>query len=342
MGDCSNSAGCCAERCAPTVRFADSVLTTAQRWDHWIARWGIKRSAHRVAAGLYALGHPTPESPVFVSASYTLSFDALRTALRGVDAYILVLDTKGVNVWCAAGKGTFGTEELVARIESVGLAHRVTHRRLIVPQLGAPGIAAHEVRARTGFRVDYGPVRAADLPRFLATGSATEEMRSVRFGLRERVVLIPVELVHVLMPMLVAAVLLFFAGGALAVGAALAACIGGVVLFPILLPWLPTQDFTSKGLILGAVLALPFAAAAFLMPGTYPQWLRAGYCLGCLLALPAVTAFLALNFTGSTTFTSPSGVRREILVYTRVMAICFLLGALLCGVMRVLQVRGGR
>jgi len=36
--------------------------------------------------------------------------------MPGRNLWILILDTKGVNVWCAAGKGTFGTEELVFRI----------------------------------------------------------------------------------------------------------------------------------------------------------------------------------------------------------------------------------
>ncbi len=109
----------------------------------WI-RAGIEQ--HLIEPGLYVLGKPTKESPVFVSANYTLSFDALRSVLNGNDCYILVLDTKGINVWCAAGKGTFGTDELVHRIVSVGLADIVSHRTLIVPQLGATGVNAREVR----------------------------------------------------------------------------------------------------------------------------------------------------------------------------------------------------
>ncbi|MDI7277767.1 MAG: mercury methylation corrinoid protein HgcA, partial [Anaerolineae bacterium] len=179
-----------------------STITLADRWDHFLARWGVNRAGHRVEPGLYALGAPTPESPVFVSANYTLSFDALRSSLAGVDGYILVLDTVGVNVWCAAGKGTFGTDELVHRIGATSLDERVRHRRLILPQLGAPGVAAHEVRERTGFRVEYGPVRAADLPAYLKARRATPEMRRVRFGLLDRLVLIPVELVHTIIPML--------------------------------------------------------------------------------------------------------------------------------------------
>ncbi len=91
------------------IRTTDSTITFANRLDHFLARWGVNRGGHRVEPGLYRLGSPGPDSPVFASANYTLSFDALRAALGGVDAYILVLDTKGINVWCAAGKGTFGT-----------------------------------------------------------------------------------------------------------------------------------------------------------------------------------------------------------------------------------------
>jgi hypothetical protein len=99
------------------IRPTTSHLTAANRWDHFLARWGVKRIGHRVEPGLYALGNPTPDASLFVTANYTLSFDALRSALKETDAYILVLDTQGINVWCAAGEGAFGTDELVHRIE---------------------------------------------------------------------------------------------------------------------------------------------------------------------------------------------------------------------------------
>jgi hypothetical protein len=84
------------------IRSTTSTITLANRWDHFLARWGVDRSGHRVEPGLYALGNPTADSPVFVTANYTLSFDALRSALAAIDGYILVLNTYGVNVWCAA------------------------------------------------------------------------------------------------------------------------------------------------------------------------------------------------------------------------------------------------
>jgi hypothetical protein len=266
---------------------------------------------------------------VFVTANYSLSFDALRAALGGGDGYILVLDTKGINVWCAAGKGTFGTDELVHRVEVTGLGDVVEHRVLILPQLGAPGVSAHEVKQRSGFRVEYGPVRAADLPAYLEQGEATPDMRRVEFGLLDRLVLVPVELVHVLLPTLAVAVILYLLDGWLAACGALAAVLAGAALFPILLPWIPTRDFSAKGFILGGLVALPFAAAALTGGADLTWWQRAGKALAYLLAMPPVTAYLALDFTGSTTFTSKSGVRREMAAYIPAMAWTFGLGLLL-------------
>jgi len=144
----------------------------------WKARWSIGRMDYTVEPGLYCVGTPGGQSPVLVTANYKMTFDRVRMELSGLDAWILVLDTFGINVWCAAGKGTFGTEELVHRIEAADLGSVVQHRTVILPQLGAPGIEAHEVSRRSGFTVAWGPVRARDIKAFLAAGmGATDEMR---------------------------------------------------------------------------------------------------------------------------------------------------------------------
>jgi len=106
----------------------------------------------------------------------------------------------------------------------------------------------------------------------------------------------------------------------------LAAVLAGIVLFPILLPWLPTHNFSTKGFILGGLAALPFAASVFLRHPGWSWYRQAGQALEFLLAMPAVTAFLALNFTGSTTFTSRSGVKREMFAYIPAMAWTFGIG----------------
>ena len=314
---------------AVAARPTSSVLTHEDRWDHFLARIGANRMGHRVVAGLYSLGRPTADSPVFVTANFTLSFDALRSSLAGIDCYIIVLETYGINVWCAAGKRTFGTDELVRRIEATGVGRVVSHRNLILPQLSAPGVAAHEVAERTGFHVEFGPVRARDLPEYLKTHVATPEMRRVTFTIRERMVQIPVELSQAVLPMIAAAAAVFLLGGLVPAVAVIAAFLAGDVLFPILLPWLPTRDFTSKGLVLGFLVAVPFAVAVLLASRLGAVWFRVYLAFVPILSLPPVTAYLALNFTGSTTFASRSGVKREMYRYIPALAVLAGVGILL-------------
>jgi hypothetical protein len=276
---------------------------------------------YTVDPGLYAIGEVSPESPVFVTANYKMTFDLLRRVLPGIASWILVLDTQGINVWCAAGKGTFGTDELVARIETSRLSEVVSHRRLIVPQLGAPGVSAHEVRQRSGFQVIYGPVRADDLPAFLQNGlKATDPMRTKDFRFTERLALVPIEVVAAVKWGAIAAVALYIlsflisgfsvskaAGWALLAAFSLGvAILAGGVFTPILLPWLPGRAFSTKGFSLGLLFALCGAALciAFRHPGTVA-------ILAQLTSIPAIAAFLAMNFTGCSTFTSLSGVQKE-------------------------------
>jgi acetyl-CoA decarbonylase/synthase complex subunit gamma len=266
---------------------------------------------------LYAIGAPTSDSPVLVTANYKLTFDRLRKALPGIDAWILVLNTRGVNVWCAAGKGTFGTDELVRKIRSTRLASVVTHATLILPQLGAPGVAAHEVTRQTGFSVVYGPVRAADIPDFLRRGmQCSPAMRRATFPLADRLAVVPVELTQRIGPAL--GVWLFFLllaalrhGGLdgldetclrLTLGAG-GIFLAGTVLIPALLPWLPGRAFAVKGAVVGLGVGLvPVAAGVSTLPDG----------AGFLLLAMAACSYLGLMFTGSATYTSASGVRLEV------------------------------
>ena len=325
----------------PPVNHTTNQLTLSDHRDHLLARLGINRSGYIVEPGLHLLGSPTPDSPVFVTANYTLSFDALRSSLDdNMNCYILVLDTKGINVWCAAGKGTFGTGELVNRINITGLADKVNHRVLILPQLGATGVSAHEVKKLTGFRVEYGPVRAADLPEYLKTHKATPGMRRVQFNMIERLVLFPVELVKLLPYLLVISVILYFTSGPLAAAGAAAAVLAGVLLFPLLLPFIPTKDFSSKGFILGGLVAMPFAFASYQYGIDTTQSLQITRAIAPMMVMPPVTAFLSLNFTGSTTFTSVTGVRKEISTYTRLMVLMFASGVVTLIILAIIRITG--
>lgn len=291
-------------------------LTFNDTLGSWKARWGIGRMNYKINPGLYCVGKPDSTSPVLVTANYKMSFDTLRKELAGIDAWILVLDTKGINVWCAAGKGTFGTEELLERIARVKLPQVVSHRTIILPQLGAPGVSAHEVRRHSGFKVIYGPVRAEDVREFLNSGmKATSDMRTVKFTFYNRLVLTPMELVGSLKASLIVFGILFILNqlgigpfGIIDLYAYIGSLFIGCVLTPILLPWIPGKAFAWKGWLLGIL----WAIAVNLLNG-WPNdpgygWLRA---LAYILVLPPVSAFFAMNFTGASTYTSLSGVIKE-------------------------------
>ena len=316
-----------------------SELNRADRLGDFKVRLALGRMRYTIEPGIYAIGEPTAESPVFVSANYRLSFNRLRSGLVGHDGWILVLDTKGINVWCAAGKGTFGTEELVSRIKSVALGEIVAHRKLIVPQLGAPGISAHKVKEQSGFQVVYGPVRAKDLPAFLDGGmKATEQMRRVDFPFADRIVLIPVELIswgkHILCA---AACLLVLAGlrrggysgrlvvseGVRSVVILLTSYLAAGILGPALLPWLPGRAFSAKGAWIGLAIS---AALGLQSRPLWKSWSDRLDILAWFLMIPAVTSFVVMNFTGASTYTSLSGVRREMRIGVPAQLICAVVG----------------
>lgn len=279
------------------------------------------RMKYRVSPGLYALGEPGADSDVFVSANYKLSFDILRRALKGMNAWILVLDTKGINVWCAAGKGTFGTDELINSINETGLKGAVRHRRLIVPQLGAPGIAAHAVERATGFRVHYGPVDANSIPEYVRMGyMATRQMRTVKFTWKDRLVLTPMELIPSLKYFSIFSLIVFLfqalrPGGPTIINVfsasvpfliyGFSSVISGAFLAPLMLPYIPSRSFALKGWILGLISFLA-ASGVIGFPENAPESISA------FIIFPLFSSYIALQFTGSTTFTSISGVRKEL------------------------------
>jgi len=294
----------------------------------WKVRWAIGRNRYRVEPGVYAVGSPNAESPVFVSANYKLSFDAVRSSLAGVDAWILVLDTKGINVWCAAGKGTFGTRELEQKLFAFRVGELVSHRTVILPQLAATGVSAPEVKRDAGWRVVYGPVRARDIRAWLAAGMKKDAaMRRVEFRFRDRMAVAPVELVQAwpFVPAIVAGAALaslpFGPGWAARFFSLLlplvAAVIGGTLLVPALLPYLPFRAFSLKGAVLGAILG---ALSSFVVKASLP----AGVAL--TLVMSSITAWLAMNFTGASTYTCQAGAELEVRRGTVPMVAAVVLG----------------
>lgn len=295
-------------------------LERSDRMGTLVARLGIKRDQYKIAPGLYCVGTPGQDSPVLVTANYKLSFDGLRRELSSLNAWVLVIDTRGINVWCAAGKGLFSTHEVVHRVQQTRLKEIVGHGRLILPQLAATGVSAFRLKKEIGFRVIWGPIKARDIERFIADGcKADKSMRRVTFTLPERVVLVPVELSHLPKPtiwVLLAVFLLSGIGtnffslhdawnrGLMLLTAYIAGILAGAIAAPVLLPWVPGRLFALKGALTGAIAGLAVIAV---FRGNLIWWEDAAL----LLITMTISSYLTMNFTGSTPFTSPSGVEKE-------------------------------
>ncbi len=316
------------------------VKTVLERPDHLgtaRARFGYKRNQYTIAPGLYGVGTPGPESPILVTANYKLSFDSLRKELTGLDSWILVIDTRGINVWCAAGKGTFATSEIARRVRNTNLEKIVNHRELILPQLGAPGVSAHLLKKNCGFKGIWGPIRASDIKAFLNSGKkAPPSMRTATFSMLERLVLVPVEISLIIRPTLWIFLAFFILSGIspdifsitaawqrslMVVAAYIAGVFAGAVAAPALLPWIPSRIFALKGIIIGLLAGAGITAMYWDAIGVLES-------LTLLLCATAVSSYAAMNFTGATPFTSPSGVEKEMRRFIPVQAVAVVVAAI--------------
>jgi len=173
----------------PAAKRSPQVIDTAMPQ-------GLRGSLARAAAWLdlpiavppavYALGRPDHDDPVLLTGNFLASVAAVRSAMAKRDAYLIVEDTDGWNVWCAADAGLFNAEKAAAQIELYGLDELVAAHRVIVPRLG--GRIHAPLAALTGWQVSVGPIEARDLPLFLAEGMRPQ-MRSLErlYRLPERI-----------------------------------------------------------------------------------------------------------------------------------------------------------
>jgi 2-polyprenyl-3-methyl-5-hydroxy-6-metoxy-1,4-benzoquinol methylase len=234
--------------------------------DLWTLFFRIIPPYPKVRPGLYAVGHPTHDSPVLVTGNFDLTVRRLVRAIDGrLDAWILVADSAGINVWCAAGGGYFTAEKVIAAVKSSHLDDVVNHHALILPQLCANGVDGWRIRKETGWGVHWGPVRAQDIPAYLAEKrKKTDAMRWVRFPLRDRLEMVTVTLGFYALVILVP-VFLFWRQSFWPVAASL---FGLTYFYAVTLPWIPGRDglYKSIPLTIIALVGLFVYTAIWPMP----------------------------------------------------------------------------
>jgi NAD-dependent dihydropyrimidine dehydrogenase PreA subunit len=250
---------------------------------------------HRAPTGLMRIGQPGRGSPVLVTGNFTLTVRRVRDALRGHDAWLLVANSKGIDVWCAAGGGYLTHHDVISAVRTSGIDDEVDRRELILPQLCATGVERRCITEATGFETRWGPARLEDLPAFLDRGArVVKTERFMRFPAWERTEMAApwcVPMLIIMLPILALIVGLLTTAVA---GAAIALLVFG--LFG-LLPWLQTQGrwrfltfavFVMTAALLGCAMLFVLGAAA-------PAQLAAvsGSCLGAM-------AVLSIDLAGTT------------------------------------------
>ncbi len=274
-------------------------------WRDWLAEvveTGFRMAPTRAKTGVHVIGHPNRESPVFLTGNYDLTVRRVRRALHGLNAYLIVANSQGVNVWCAASGGHFGTHQVVTALKLAQLEECVVHREVILPQLAATGVEGKQVRRRTGWIVRFGPADAHDIRAYLAAGKTkTHDMRQVRFGWRQRLEMAaawatPISLVAVIIAWFYLAWSSLLGALALVWGAA-----GTIFLLYDRLP------FSERGR--KAVMGLGVVAGVQAALALSDAW-TGGAAIAWGLAALAVVGLLTFDFAGSSP-TAPAGVFEE-------------------------------
>jgi len=258
----------------------------------WLVSYFARWLPHASTPGLYKVGGPGPDSPVIVTCNFSLTIKRLKKALHGLDVWLLSANSDGINVWCAAGGGILTEQRVIDAIKTSGLAEKVSHKKIILPQLSAPGVDRRAVEKETGFKAKFGPVHAEDIPEYLEGGDRkTPEMRHFRFDLRHRMdMLVSMNFPVFLLP---AVVLAIFWPQYLAGFSAIFWC-GAIVLYG-LVNYIPGKSGWTQVLVTSAVALAVWAGVDwYLFADPLAHW-------GWLVATPIILMAVGLDLAGIAT-----------------------------------------
>jgi NAD-dependent dihydropyrimidine dehydrogenase PreA subunit len=252
---------------------------------------------HATKPGLRRIGNPTPDAPVLVTGNYALTVRRLERELRGRDLWLLVANSRGINVWCAAGGGHFTHHDVIAAIRAERLAERVDHRRLVLPQLAATGIERRPIADATGFEARWGPARLEDLPGFLDRHCKVKASdRVMRFPAWERAELAAMWAVPIAAIAALVLALLFGGGAAVAAVVVVATAVFGIFLAQPVVPIV--GRFAWLTFIGAAAVATAAGAGALLLAGAA----QLPAIVGLAVTGAATVAILSIDIAGTTPF----------------------------------------
>ena len=122
----------------------------------------------QVEPKLYAIGDPAPESPVFLTTNFSLTYFLVSGEIEnsGTSAHLVVCDCEGQSVLTAWASGKFVGETIARFIREIELEKRVKIRKLIIPGFVSQ-ISGDLEEKLPGWEIIVGCQEAADIPAFV-------------------------------------------------------------------------------------------------------------------------------------------------------------------------------
>jgi len=292
-----------------------------------------------IEPGIYQSGNPDENSPIIVTANYIYTYIKVMRALKGIDAWVLCVDSKGINVWCAARGNNFGNKQLIEAVKATEIAKITKKKTLILPQLSAGGIAAPLIKSEAPdfpFNILYGPVWAKYLPQFLEERPAhkPDKMKLARFTgshrlragithttfLFRKIFLFPTIALFLLLMVLTLLDILWI-GKLWIVGELWLWIISTNALISILIPLTNfTRKFIIKGLIFGSINVFLFSVISWFLQSSIP-FILLSICFYFWLAF-----FSTMSFSGYTMATSPREIQDEYPIFSKTNMVLLIIG----------------
>ena len=292
-----------------------------------------------VEPGLYFTGNNYDiNTPLLTTGNNLLTVFMVWRAIRNRNLRILIVDTEGINVWCASGKGQFSAERIMEQIDRYP-DHIISEdtATLILPKLSLSGVSLAKLR-KYGIKAKIGPVYASELPAYLDEIPFKNRNKDVfRFSLKDRLfTLLPTLLQMIKYALFISAGLfiwhVFFKTKIY--WQVLPVMILITIIYIIFFYILPTKKFTVKGLFLFILMASGFSAYYFIFNRGKMDFLT---YLFLILFSGGANLLFALSYTGDSGVSNYSLVRREVAVFLPVTALFFLGAASVVIIKGVLQ-----
>ncbi len=268
-----------------------------------------------VRPGFYFMGQRNENAPLLVTGNNFLTVFLLVRRIANRSIRLLIIDTNGINVWCAAVGDRFSAAEIIDKAMHFGLLKKGQKIEMILPKLCLSGVRLSDLHM-AGIKPIIGPLYAREVPEYLDRGEFEDRVDDrILFGFQSRG--------FTALPTAFQFFYYFLGGYVVTLGILSSAIIGVAAVlgffYPLLFPFLPGKQFAVKGISLGFIASI-FPVGFFSVGGFNLQLL-----LFWNLFIFATSIYIALNYTGNSPVSNYSRVREETIRFLPVVVMLYIL-----------------